>query len=880
MKAINLKTEYLARPMGIDMVNPRFYWNCEGGIKQTAYRITAFRDGETLWDSGKVESSAMSHIRYEGQPLKSRDRVDWAVQLWDENGTAGEAVTSWFELGLLEKSDWEARWISGAYKPKKNRRYPVDYFKKEFAALKPVKKARLYITACGLYEASINGRRVGEFRLAPGCTDYRRRLQYQTYDVGALLSDKNTLEIKLADGWYRGSIGAFGAVNVYGRQTKLLCQLEIEYEGSRNTVIVSDDSFAWCADGPIRFADLKDGEIYDASMVPSYSGTAVLAKEAIIPTASNNVEPKEHEVFDAALIHTPKGTAVLDFGQNLAGIVSFSVQGKKGQKIKLRLGEILDENGEFTQSNIQVKKMVKEGNKITEMIVVSGGIDKLKGEKQFTPLQEVVFYCSGSGVDQYKTTFAVFGFRYALVESDSDMIITPSAFRAIAVYSGMEPSGSFECSNADVNRFFQNALWSMKGNFLDVPTDCPTRERMAWTGDGQIFFNTAAYLMNVAPFFQKWLYDLQDGQLKNGRVPAVVPYGGVKLMYDLTGVSAGWADALVLIPYRYWKRYGDVAIIENFYSMMRKFALFLIKHTGHKDRKTAKVNPYNKYVYEKGVQLGEWLEPVEFQEIPSFKKKILQTEVCTAYLHYTMSLMAEIARALCKQDDETLFAEYAEGAKKAYHHLFLKNETIDTDRQAKLVRPLVLGLLDGKSKRNVQKRLVKAVENRAYNINTGFLSTPFILPALTEAGRADIAYKMLENTNAPSWLAEVKAGATTVWEDWEGKVSRNHYSPGAVCEWLFNTAAGITVDGENHFHIAPVPGGSFSFAEAKYTSLYGTVHSRWKITDDGFCFDVTIPPNTTAEIQLPRGERGSFDAGTYSFNISESCSPTEMAGSV
>jgi alpha-L-rhamnosidase len=864
MKAIRLRTEYLEEPIGLGIAAPRLYWNCVDGVKQTAYMIIAKIEDEIIWQTEKVLSGSMSHIHYEGRLLKSRDRVHWSVKLWDENNNEGEWASSWFELGLLEKNDWVAHWISGNYTPKKNIRYPADCFRKQFLTVKEIRQARLYITACGLYEARINGLRVGGFCLAPGCTDYRYRLQYQTYDVTNLLSkEQNTLEIQLADGWYRGSIGCWGAINVFGRQTKLLCQLEIRYTDGANDIILSNDSFSWSNDGPIRFADLKDGEIYDASLVPTYAERAKLVKEKLMPTASNNIEPKEHEAFSARLIHTPTGARVLDFCQNIAGFVSFTVKGKKGQKLKLRLGEILDQNGEFTQANMQVQKPVKEFGKLAEFLLATGNEKKIHGELQATPLQEIIFTCSGN-TDYYKTTFSVFGFRYALIEAE--LSFDPSEFKAIAVYSAMEQTGRFECSNSDVNHLFRNTVWSMKGNFLDVPTDCPTRERLGWTGDAQIFFNTAAYLMNVAPFFHKWLLDLRDDQFKNGKSSAVVPYNGVSFVYDNTGGSVGWADAVVLIPYRYWKRYGDKDIISDFYGMMRNYAMYMIGHTGHKNKKDAKINPYNKYVYEKGFHLGEWLEPEEFRDDVRSPHQT-HAEECTAYLHYTMSCMTEIAHVLEKKDDETLFNEYAKGAKNAYNHLFLENGNIDTDRQAKLVRPLALGLLDGEQKRNVEKRLVRAVENRGYRIGTGFLSTPFLLRMLVRAKRADIAYKMLENTDFPGWLAQVKAGATTVWEDWEGKASHNHYSPGAVCQWLFDTAAGITVDGENRFLIAPIPGGTFTFMKAKYASLYGTVSTQWQKTENGYRIEMNIPPNTTAKIQLPNKEKIFVVTGTYKFEF-------------
>ncbi len=863
MKPIDLKVEYLKQPLGLGIHNPRFYWNCSAGIEQSAYQIIVKRNGDSIWNSGKVESSAMSHIRYEGKELTSRDQLSWQVRLWDESNKAGEWEESTFEMGLLEKEDWSAKWITGNYKPRKNTRWPVDYFKKNFSIRSNVSHARLYITACGIYKAEINHQRVGRFCLAPGCTDYRFRLQYQTYDVTDLLAGENTLEIQLADGWYRGSVGCFGLTNVFGRQTKLLCQLEIVYEDGSTEIFGSDASFQWSNDGPIQFADLKDGELYDASKSPSYSGTATESLVLIHPTASNNVEPVEQEVFTGKLIQTPERKCVIDFGQNLAGFLAFKIKGKKGQKVKLYCGEILDENGEFTQKNIQAKKPVNEFGKMTELLLITGKEDKISKELQPTPKQEIEFICSG-GEDEYKMEFSIFGFRYVLIETEANF--SAADFKAIAVYSDMERSGHFSCSNELVNRFYENTVWSMKSNFLDVPTDCPTRERMGWTGDGQVFFQTAAYFMNVASFFRKWLLDMKDGQFKNGKSSAVIPYQGASMLYDNTGGSVGWADAVVLIPYRYWKCYGDVDILYEFYDMMRKYAMFMIKNTGHKNKTTGSKNPYNKYVYEKGMHLGEWLEPEEFKD-KEMGTKILHTEECTAYLHYTMKHMEEIAATVGKKEDAELFHEYAEGAKKAYEYLFLGTGSIDTERQAKLVRPLALGVAEGTVKENLEIRLVKAVENRRYCIGTGFLSTPFILPVLTAAGHVETAYKMLENEQAPGWLAEVKAGATTVWEDWEGRVSHNHYSPGAVCEWMFHTVAGVQIRKERQFRIAPVPGGTLTYAKAEYQSIYGMVKSSWEMEEDEYVFSISIPVNTRAEILLPNGEAYEVGCGAYSYRV-------------
>lgn len=322
----------------------------------------------------------------------------------------------------------------------------------------------------------------------------------------------------------------------------------------------------------------------------------------------------------------------------------------------------------------------------------------------------------------------------------------------------------------------------------------------------------------------------------------------------------------MLLPYCYWKRYGDTAFLKKFYPVMRGYAEFMIANTGHKSKKAAKENPYDQYVYEKGMHLGEWLEPEEFQDKIA-GHSALHTEEATAYLHYTMRCMAEAALALRKAEDAARYSEYAEGAKKAYRYLFLRSGAPDTDRQAKLVRPLALGLAEGDEelKKALEDRLAQAVERREYRIATGFLSTPFVLGTLTKAGRVDLAYKMPENEQCPGWLYEVDQGATTIWEDWEKKLSQNHYSPGAVCQWLFDTAAGIRVDGENRFVIRPIPGGSLTWAEASYHSIYGEVRSRWERTGKVLTLRVTIPANTFGRVVLPDRTTHQCIAGEYAF---------------
>ena len=851
MKAISLRTEYLINPIGIDIRHPRLFWNCEGGTKQTAYRIVAKTDEQIVWDSGKVVSESM-HADYPNN-LASRQRVEWNVTLWDENDSEGKSFeTAFFETGLLSTSDFRAKWISGNYRVSKKKRYPVDCFKKEFAACN-VAKARLYITACGLYEAMINGKRVGDFALAPGHTDYTKRIQLQTYDVTELLGNgENVITVELADGWYRGSCGAWGLRNQYGTQTKLYAQLEITDKSGNKAVIGSDKTWAWSNDGEIRFADNKDGEIVEAWRTPSYSGFAKETKCDITPVSSNNVPITEHEKFSVQkVITTPGGAKVLNFGQNIAGYISFAVMAKKGQKIKLRFGEMFDENGEFTQKNFQCAN---------------------KKRTRVTPLQQIEYYCM-DGSNGYKTKFAIFGFQYVLIESDVEW--KKEDFTAVSVCSDMEETLLFDSSNELLNKLVQATRWSAKNNHADVPTDCPTRERHGWTGDAQIFCNTASYLFNFAPFARKYVHDMLDGQRKNGKFRQITPKGGVDFYMDFMDGSAGWSDAGVLIPYRIYKRYGDKKILENGYTAMKKYAEFKIKTLGRwypTAVRTGIDRKYKKYISNYGQSYGEWAEPTEVH-ITGFKDFACpHPEETTAYIVYLLETMAEIAEVLGKAEDKKRFSEYAEKAKIGYGKLIeCPKFSLDTDRQAKLVRPLYMGLLDEKQAEFAKKRLIAALEHYDWRLGTGFLSTPFILYVLEDID-VEYAYRLLENEQMPGWLFMPKMNANTIWESWEGTqaqggiASLDHYSKGAVLEWVVSEMCGIQVSGENKFTIAPKVGGRFTFAKCEYQSVYGTVKSDWERRNGETTYKIVIPANTTAKVILPDGEK-TLTAGEYEFTV-------------
>lgn len=871
MRAENLRCCGLTErhATGIDVRKPQLSWTCADGVEQTAWHIVA-RDaaGKIAWDSGKVAGSDMQ-VCWGGRVLASRDIIAWEVTLWNEDGEPGEPVSASFEMGLLKPSDWQARWITGDYRASRRHRYPVDCFRARFEAAELPVRARLYATACGVYEARLNGERAGDFVLAPGITDYRRRVQYQAYDVTNLLRvGANELSFQLADGWYRGTVGAWGLTCQYGVTTKLLAQLELTFADGHTQTVASNASWAWSNDGPIRAADNKDGEVVAARMEPSFAGHARETSHRVVPTASNNVPVVERERFAPTAIATPSGATVLDFGQNIAGYVAFTVEAHAGQRVVLRFGETLDANGEFTQGNFQ-----------------------LTMGKKTTPLQRVDYTCR-EGLNCYKPTFAMFGFRYVLVEGD--VALDPARVEAIAVYSDMEETLDFTCSNELVNRLVDATRWSAKGNSCDLPTDCPTRERHGWTGDAEVFCETASYLFAYGPFIKKYLHDVFDWQKRSGKLPQIAPYGGVDFYMGVMNGSVGWADAGIIIPYTLWKTYGDRSAIEEFYDGMRRYARFMIGRCG---RWGGPFAPHIKlddpqarrWLVNSGQSYGEWLEPADVHENKWTDMAAPHPEVSTAYTAHMMDLMVEIAEELGHAEDAEEYRSVAAGCRRAYRELVEQpGYELDTDRQAALVRPLAFGLLTDDQAAFARTRLLTALDQYGWRLGTGFLSTPLILDVLSGYD-LEAAYRLLENEEAPGWLAMPKHGATTIWESWEGLDagtgvgSLNHYSKGAVCAWLFKTMCGLAAAGPRRFRIAPRPGGHMTHTRCRWRSPWGAVACSWERVANGHGTTVTryhveVPANTMATLELPDCTPRELKAGAYDVEVADTDGVSLTAG--
>ena len=846
MRAIHLKTAHLIDPLGIDIRQPLLTWNCEGGVKQTAYQIAASVDGAEVWNTGKVESGAMQ-TAYTG-PAESRSRVYWQIKLWDENGVEGEVCEAWFEYALLEKSDFRAKWINpetAPVDPKKHQ--PASVLVQEFE-LESVERARIYATAHGIYVLYLNGRRIMENVLTPGTSEYWFRLPYQTFDVSNYLHPgKNKIEVVLGDGWWRGSNGNTGTRNVFGTDVALLLQLEV----NREVKLITDDTWRATQDGPIRFNDLQLGERVDARRGAD-DFHRVEGKDFGYDNlvCANTVPLREMEHFSAKLLRTPSGKMVLDFGQNMAGYVSFRLNAKAGQTIRMTHGEYVGSDGEFSDSNLQTRG------------------------RQGEPLHQVVEYTCRDGLNEYTPTLCIFGFQYVLVETD--IPITGEEFTAHAVYSDMAETAAFTCDRPLVNQLFHNAVWSQKSNFVDIPTDCPQRERSGWTGDAALFCRTGLTLMDCYPVYARWLAECRVDQYSDGRVFNMSPRRTAKpskmdSMYD--GACA-WGDASVIVPYTMYRLYGDRTILEENWEFMSRWMGYCekkAKKTRLKNR--FKKNPYREYTMDTGMEFGEWLEAGISME-QAMKDMIFNgvPDVATAYYAQSCRMMGEIAEILGKDAEARRYAALYEKVNSAYHFLEIQAGQIHSQRQCRYVRPLQMGLLTKEEAANAAAALNKLVVQNEYHLNTGFLTTAHLCRVLADHGYVETAYRLLLQEGTPGWLYQVKQGATTVWESWEGNTgstgvaSLNHYSKGAVVSWLIEGICGIRVE-SGKITIRPQPHPLMKFAKAAFDSPLGMIQSEWKYVGEQVEYHITIPANTTAIFIAPDGNERTLVVGNNDYMV-------------
>lgn len=899
----DLKTEYRIEPMGIDAENPRFSWKIKSdgnGIWQTAYHIVVFDGEEILWDSGEVQSNQSQYVRYEGKKLSSRQYLTWqlSVKVKDKAAITTEvfAADAHFQMGLLTDTDWCGQWIEPEREVDRDIRKPAPYLRRSFQVDKPVKEAYIYQTAQGLYEFWINGREGTADRFKPGLTSYYYRLQYQMYDITNLIvQGENVWAVMLGDGWWRGSTG--GSVkNNFGYQLAFLGQLEIYYEDGSMECIATDEEFL-TSTGGLLASDMLWGDEYDATKepidwkLPGYDAKAWervhLQKHIPIKKliASRSVPVREKEIFIGTPIRDSKGALVIDFGQNIAGYVKMILRDTKlGQKIHLVHGEDIDSQGCFSVENI----------------------NQCSAPQPF--FQETFYVCEGKEAEEYKPCFSVHGFRYLLVEG-YDGNICAGDFSAYAVYSEMEETGEFVCSNELINKLVKNSHWSQKGNFLDVAVDCPTRERNAWTGDNQVYVQTACYFMNVYPFYEKWMQDQAIEQYESGKVGITFPSTSsvhnpeeleyvkqINPMFALAGPTgngsigedcAGWGDAAAWIPYCIYRTYGDIQIIKNQYDTAKKWVDYMLTNAKEHNSFYENEPQYHtctdgvldaEYIYDTKIHYGEWQEPIESMKFSgdateAFMRMMKEGKplVATAYMARSAENVADMARELGKEADAEFYHNVSKKIKSVYAKYFIGDDgVIEPGHQAAYVRALAFDLC-GEKREAVERQLVKEIEDNQYHLNTGFLSTPFLLPVLCSMGREDLAFRILEQTDYPSWLHPVLLGATTIPESWNSfdvhQASYNHYSYGAVCEFLFSYVAGIRPcsdkAGYQEFVLKPIYGGTLTHAKGTYESMYGTIVSEWVLENDGFHYSCVIPPNTCATLILPDGREEKLLSGYF-----------------
>lgn len=891
LKIYDLRTEYLENPLGIDAKQPRFSWklkSTEKNIMQKFYHLIASYDKQgnnVIWDSGKVEGEDSQQILWCGAKLKSMEKIYWRVRVWAGEELVESEIAS-FEMGLLEVADWKAKWIEPEEDLKIDNRMPSPYLRKEFKVDSGLKQARIYQSAHGLYEFWVNNEKGTEDVFKPGFTSYYNRIQYQTYDITSMLKEGiNCWAVVLGDGWWRGLTGGFYRNN-FGYKVSFIGQIVLEYEDGSIQYVVSDEAFKTSTGGLLQ-SDMKEGDIYDANKEPvgwklqgyddSLWKNVHLEKDGyehihtLIP--SRSVPIKEKEVFLPKVLRTPNGEVVLDFGQNIAGYVRMRLRGgKPGQKVTLVHGEALDEDGNFTLKNLII-------------------------DQPNARLQTVEYIMKGIG-EEYCPMFSIFGFQYVLLKGYMEEIL-PGDFIAVAVYSDMEETGVFRCSNSLINKLVDNSRWSQKGNFLDVPTDCPTRERSPWSGDSQIYVRTASDFMNVYSFFEKWLQDLSLEQFSSGKVantiPAtaaihnpeelkrkleqveMIPEGMTKLILKMTlgdsengGIvdgSAGWGDTAVITPYVLYLCYGDKRILENQYNSAKKWVDYIIKEAKKTNPVYRELEYYNNsadssYVWDTGYHWGEWVEPdidlgnegtiMNLYNYPDYN-------TATMYYFYSSKLLSKMAGILGKKDEEEKYRSISDNVKRVFNKYFIYDDgTIKEGRQAPNVRALAFGLVDDSKKKSVANKLEELVRNNSYKLNTGFLATPYLLKVLVDCGNIDAAFKILEQTESPNWLFNVKAGATTILEKFNGfekcSGSFNHYSLGAVCNFLFEYVAGIRPEiehpGYKHFILKPTTGGTLTDAYSEFESIYGTIRSSWKKINNNIEYEFMVPVNTSATIYI------------------------------
>jgi alpha-L-rhamnosidase len=841
----HLLTENMPDPIGLDCTQPRLSWQLDAPDRnemQTAYelRVSDRPDGHgTIWESGKTTSDQSVQVPYGGPALAAGKTYFWQVRVWDNKGrTTPWSNSAKWQMGLLSPTDWTAQWITPGDGADPGEASPI--LRTTFSARKGIASATVYITSHGLYEAQLNGRRIGDAWFTPGWTSYKRRLQYQAYDVTSLIHPgRNAIGAMLGNGWYRGYIGFQGQHNFYGSDLSLLLEMVIRYKDGRTDTVGSGPGWR-SAQSDVLCSEIYNGETIDHRQakegwsLPDYEDagwaavrTEDFSKDNLVATGNEPV--KKQEVLHAVkVLTTPRGETVIDFGQNLTGWVIVRLHGKSGDSIRLSHAEVLDKAGNFYTENLRKARA------------------------------QDVFILKGGGEETFEPHFTFHGFRYIRIEG---LIGSPDPddFTAVALYSSMPKTGSFTCSNELINQLQHNIQWGQQGNFLDVPTDCPQRdERLGWTGDAQVFSRTAAFNRGVDNFFSKWLKDLAADQLPSGAVPFVIP--------NVTGngTSAGWADVATIIPWNLYLAYGDRRVLETQYPSMKAWVDYI--------RGQAKDDLWNT-----GFHFGDWLFYRPFDDNDGRSAVTDKYLIAQCFYAHSTQLLIDAAGVLGKKQDAVTYGLLLQKEKEAFLREYMTPDgRLVSGTQTAYVLALQFDMLPENLRKQAAERLVKNIQDYDYHLTTGFLGTPYLCHVLSRYGYTSVAYRLLLQDTYPSWLYPIKMGATTIWERWDGirpdgsfenagMNSFNHYSYGAIGDWMYRVVAGIDTyedgPGYKHSRIAPHPGGDLTSAAADLQTGYGLLSSHWQTSGDSLVMDLVVPANTTATVYIPAPEGGRITEG-------------------
>ncbi|OUP85424.1 alfa-L-rhamnosidase [Lachnoclostridium sp. An169] len=833
MKLYDLRTEYRKNPIGLDVAVPRFSWKIESEEKNTVqekYRIEVTAGDKKVWDTQEVKSADSVLIPYGGEALT--DETDYLVKVnvWDNHGKSDCAEMS-FATGIFDPASFQAQMITHDF-PADETACPV--FGKEFSVRKPLQKAVVYATALGVYEMTLNGKRVGEDHMTPGWTSYHKRLLYQVYNITGQLNSgngeegDNRIEITVGNGWYKGMFGFDLRPDRYGDRTAAFAELHLTYKDGSTDVIATDDTW-YVRTGEIRSSEIYMGETIDTTYVPGEASGKVRIMEfdrTILHAQENEPVRITQRIPAQKIFVTPKGEKVVDFGQNLAGAAEIRIHGTKGQKITVRHAETLDKDGNFYTENLRQAR--------SEDTYICNG-------------EEQVFF----------PHFTFHGFRYICVEGIEEKHMRPEMFTACVMHSDMEETGSFHTSNRKINQLQSNISWGMRGNFLDIPTDCPQRdERLGWTGDAQVFSWTASYLRNTALFFSKWMRDVSaDSSLEKG-VPHVVP--------DILGQysSSAWSDAAVIVPWVVYQTYGDTRILEENWKCMHEWVDYI---TDHRE---------SNGLWMSGFQYGDWLalDKEESADRTGATDKYL---IANAYYLYVTDLVKQTAEVLGKKEEAEKYGElYGKTLEAFRREYYTPMGRIVSETQTGCVLSLYFNLARPEDRERILQTLVVNIENHKNHLATGFVGTPYLCHVLSENGAHGMASTLLMREDYPSWLYAVNMGATTIWERWNsikpdgtfdesGMNSLNHYSYGSIGDWMYRKAAGISQlePGYKKILIRPMLVKGLEEVHAKLQCPYGQIASGYVCRDGKLKIHAEIPANTTAVIVLPEKEE-QIEAGS------------------